>query len=59
MTNSKSQLKQTNAGVPQDSLRDPLLFLVDINDIAEDLISITLLLWMTHRYHTPHNRTLQ
>jgi hypothetical protein len=37
-------LVNTNAGVPQVSVFDPLLFLLYVNDIADNLLHLTRLL---------------
>ena len=43
INNSKSPLVNTNAGVPQASVLGPLLFLLYVNDIADNLLSLTRL----------------
>ena len=43
INNSKSPLVNTNAGVPQGSVLGPLLFLLYVNDIADNLLSLTRL----------------
>ena len=43
INNSKSPLVNTNAGVPQGSVLGLLLFLLYVNDIADNLLSLTRL----------------
>jgi hypothetical protein len=43
INNSKSPLVNTNAGVPQGSVLGPLLFVLHVNDIADNLLNLTRL----------------